>query len=192
VDVTNTLAAILLALASHESNGNDRARGAAGEVSRYQIMPAVWASATKSRAWTDPQVSAAVATRIITQRIGSFSGTTHRLPTGAEIYALWNAPGLFARRGYQVDALPSQIRNRCDRFAATLRRICQHDPNSSATSPGQSSLPSSLSVRGSSPREISHRAPAKRTTPPNPRPARRLPSWSVRRAPGRAITLAGT
>jgi len=81
------------ALSQIESGDNDKAVGAAGEISRYQIKPEVWRRYTKPDAdWQDPQDSLAVAREIMQERCADFEATFHRAPTDREFYILWNAP----------------------------------------------------------------------------------------------------
>lgn len=56
-------AALLHAIATVESGGDDRARGPDGEVSRYQLIPAMWRqyAPEEPAAWQDPEVARRVA-----------------------------------------------------------------------------------------------------------------------------------
>ena len=81
------------ALSQIESGDNDKAVGAAGEISRYQIKPEVWRRYAESDAdWQDPEASLAVAREIMRERCTDFEATYHRAPTDREFYILWNAP----------------------------------------------------------------------------------------------------
>ena len=83
------------ALSLMESGNNDAAVGRAGEVSRYQINPVLWAQycpAGKTAARTNPQVALRVAQSIMSVRCAEFERHFHRSPTNFEYYVLWNAP----------------------------------------------------------------------------------------------------
>lgn len=100
-------AAHLAALGQVESGDNDRAIGASGEVSRYQIMPREWArEARLARQWAvkahQPFHTLApantadahfVATEIWNRRVQSFWLANQRPPTVPELYLLWHRPG---------------------------------------------------------------------------------------------------
>ena len=87
----------------------DFAHGPAGEVSRYQLLPSVW------RAYgggdpTNPTNAWAVAARVLQDRSAAFERAVHRQPTPRELYALWTAPGQFARRDYDWQRLSPAVR----------------------------------------------------------------------------------
>ena len=94
----------------------DFAHGPAGELSRYQLLPAVW------RAYgggdpTDPTNAWAVTYRVLLDRRADFKRVVLRLPTPRELYALWTAPGQFAQRNYDWQRLSPAVRERSQRFA---------------------------------------------------------------------------
>lgn len=68
--------------------------GRAGEVSRYQIHPKVWAQyANKPMHYArDPEYASKVALRILNTRAKFFMQQHDRKPSAFEIYVLWNAP----------------------------------------------------------------------------------------------------
>jgi len=116
--------AIRHALGQIESGNNDHARGRAGEVSRYQILPAVWAASATANMGTAQrklrptnEADAWLVTRtILARRIAAFTASHNgRAPSPREIYALWNAPAALQRGGYA--ALSRAARSRCERFA---------------------------------------------------------------------------
>lgn len=73
----------------------DLLRGRDGEVSRYQIMPSVWAANSgPSDQPTNPLHARRVAGRILLVRISHFRQTNYRQPTPMEIYILWNKPAM--------------------------------------------------------------------------------------------------
>jgi hypothetical protein len=94
----------------------DSARGPAGEISRYQLLPSVW------RAYgggdpTDPAHAWDVAALVIHDRCEAFESAVRRQPTARELYALWTAPGQFAKRNYDWQRLSPAVRERSQRFA---------------------------------------------------------------------------
>jgi hypothetical protein len=113
--------AIRHALGQIESGNNDHARGRAGEVSRYQILPVVWrAEARSGRRAGDPtnEADAWLVTRsILARRMAAFRAShTGRAPSPREIYALWNSPAQAALEA-KGKRLPAVLRARCERFA---------------------------------------------------------------------------
>lgn len=105
------------ALGQIESGDNDRAIGAAGEVSRYQILPSVWEEYETRTDYTSEPLAWSVAQRIIAKRAAEFARRVGRQPEAREIYALWNAPGKFRKADYRMHMLTYAIQERCDRFA---------------------------------------------------------------------------
>ncbi len=107
----------------------DFARGCAGEISRYQLLPSVW------RAYgggdpTNPRNAWGVACLVIRDRSAAFVRAVHRPPTPRELYALWTAPGQFASRGYDWRRLSPAVRERSQRFANLVEVKTQNDVES--------------------------------------------------------------
>ena len=94
----------------------DQARGSSGEVSRFQIMPEVWRSYTKSRNYTNPGVAWNVAFRILKERQAWFIRRTGRHPSAFDLYVMWNKPGLYERVDFNRGRLPKQLREVANRF----------------------------------------------------------------------------
>ena len=91
------------ALSQIESGDNDHAVGTVGEVSRYQIRPAVWQRYAPARAdWTNPDKALSVAKQAMQERCAAFERAVHRSPTDSEFYILWNAPAQIQRPGKAV------------------------------------------------------------------------------------------
>lgn len=85
------------AISELESNDRDNVIGTAGEVSRYQILPAVWRAATQlpiERAACRKGTARAVARKILISRLREFERRYERSPGAREIWLLWNAPAL--------------------------------------------------------------------------------------------------
>ena len=100
------------ALSQIESRDNDRAVGAAGEISRYQIKPEVWQRFAPAAAnWEDQKQALAVAKIIMEQRYADFQRTVGRVPTDFEFYVLWNAP---ARVGKPSPAISERAQRFCN------------------------------------------------------------------------------
>jgi hypothetical protein len=114
-----SLAPIEWALAQIESGHlryPDRARGAAGEVSRFQIMPAVWKDYSKSKNYSNPAVAWSVARRILKDRHDLFVQASGRPPTAFDLYVMWNKPGLYQRVAFNRNRLPKSLRDTASRF----------------------------------------------------------------------------
>jgi hypothetical protein len=113
-----------------ESGNNDGAVGAAGEVSRYQIKPAVWRRYAPAKAdWANPHVALSVARQTMRQRVDAFERDHRRPPTDFEFYVLWNAPA-------QVVSPSKVVSERAKRFCNLLRmRALENGPISPPSSP---------------------------------------------------------
>ena len=119
----------LEAISMIETGDNDLARGGAGEVSRYQLMPRVWRQYTNSAAFGNPQVSADVAQQHLNYLEGWFRQQAGRPPSELEIYVLWNAgPTYYARKHFSVAAVHPNIRERAGRFV-NLREMVTEVPS---------------------------------------------------------------
>lgn len=84
----------LAALSEIESGNNDFAQGRAGEVSRYQITPAVWTKYSRepiSQA-TNRWTAELVAYRILEARIIHFQRLFHKEQSEQQVYLLWSRP----------------------------------------------------------------------------------------------------
>jgi hypothetical protein len=113
---------LYFALGEIESGGNDRAIGAVGEVSRYQIRPAVWKRFASPGLVPVREADArVVVARILSYRVRSFTDRAHRPPTAAEIYVLWNAPAVLESRKQKAESrnknIPTVVAERAERFA---------------------------------------------------------------------------
>jgi hypothetical protein len=105
------------ALSMIESGDNDRAVGAAGEVSRYQIRPYVWRRYTVSRAYRDPRVAQVVAECHMAYLETLFLQATGRQPTDFDRYVLWNGgPTYYSHIGFKAARVCRTIRGRAERF----------------------------------------------------------------------------
>lgn len=104
------------ALSQVESGDNDKAVGKRGEISRYQILPDVWAAFAPDKAnWQNPKDALAVAKDAMKKRCAEFEQTFHRAPTDFEFYVLWNAPAQIERPG-------SVVKERATRFCNLLSK----------------------------------------------------------------------
>lgn len=113
------------ALSQIESGDNDLAIGTSGEVSRYQILPAVWQETTNELVTVEhhyldfsPTVqldAKIVAETIMIHRWKGFLSKYHRDPTDQEFYLLWHRP---ARVLHGADHRPRAVEaERAQRFA---------------------------------------------------------------------------
>jgi hypothetical protein len=108
------------ALSQIESGDNDKAVGKKGEISRYQILPDVWAAfAPENANWQNPKDALAVAKETMKKRCAEFEQTFHRAPTDFEFYVLWNAPAQIERPG-------SAVKERATRFCNMLSKKDEH------------------------------------------------------------------
>ena len=101
----------------------DYMKGTSGEVSRYQIMPAVWKRYSTSRDYHNPSVAWEVAQKILVDRIGTFRERMHRDPTPTELYLLWNKPGHFSAAHYSLAQVNRHYLNRARRFGNLFRAV---------------------------------------------------------------------
>jgi hypothetical protein len=114
------------ALSQIESGDNDKAVGRLGEISRYQILPDVWASfAPQNANCENPKDALTVAKVAMKKRCADFEKTFHRAPTDFEFYVLWNAPAQIRQPGAAVS-------ERANRFCNLLRK-----DEALPTTPGQ-------------------------------------------------------
>jgi hypothetical protein len=107
-----------LALGMIETGNRDNEIGGAGEISRYQIKPAVWKQYSQSENYEDPAVASLVAKQHWTVLYANFKKQTHREPTDFDMYVLWNTGfGYYAAKGFDSDHLNAVVRDRAQRFA---------------------------------------------------------------------------
>ncbi len=95
----------------------DHMRGRYREVSRYQILPAVWRSYTARQDYSNPTSSWHVARRILADRARWFHSETRREPTAFDLYVIWHAPGRYRAAGFSPTRVASIIADRGRRFA---------------------------------------------------------------------------
>ena len=112
----DALAMIETGASSPVAGDPDHLIGGSGEVRRFQIMPGVWKSYTKSKNHTNPEVAWTVTRRILADRVGSFGKATGRPPEHIEEYLLWNKPGHFEGVGYRLERVSRIYRDRAQRF----------------------------------------------------------------------------
>lgn len=108
------------ALAQVESGhlkNQDAAKGASGEISRFQIMPKIWKDYSRSRNFKNPTIAWSVAFRILRDRHSWFISSTGREPTPFDLYVMWNKPGLYGRLGFDPQKLPRRLRDVATRFS---------------------------------------------------------------------------
>ncbi|HAV61252.1 MAG TPA: hypothetical protein DCY13_02685 [Verrucomicrobiales bacterium] len=108
---------------SFQRSSADYKRGNSGEVSRYQIMPAVWKQFSSSRDYHDPAVAWRVAEKILTARVNDFRQRTRRAPNAAELYLLWNKPGHFSAAKYTMNRVNRGYQARAQRFANLFQAV---------------------------------------------------------------------
>ena len=119
----DALAMIETGASSPVAGDPDHVIGGSGEVSRFQIMPVVWRTYTKSRNHTNPEVAWTVTRRILADRVGGFEKATGRSPEPIEVYLLWNKPGHFEGVGYRLERVSRSYRDRAQRFHNLYRTM---------------------------------------------------------------------
>ncbi len=87
------------ALSQLESGDKDNATGRSHEVSRYQMLPSVWRSATSLplSAATNRDVAWSVASKVQGARVVAFARREGRIPTAGEWILLWHCPSRVLR-----------------------------------------------------------------------------------------------
>jgi hypothetical protein len=106
-----------------ESGDDDRAVGPAGEVSRYQISPALWRAYTDSRDYRNPAVSSPVALQHWSRLYNYFFARTGRAPGDFDMYVLWNTrAGYYAKYGFDLQRVHPAVRDHAQRFVNLVNR----------------------------------------------------------------------
>lgn len=99
------------ALSMLESGDNDKAVGPGGEISRFQIQPALWPGGNPH----DMQIALTAAKFIMQQRLDDFQASHKRPATDFEFYVLWNAP-------WEMDHPSKIVTDRARRFSNLVQR----------------------------------------------------------------------
>jgi hypothetical protein len=102
-----------------ESGNDDRAPGAAGEVSRFQILPSVWRQYTSLplSAASNPFTALNVARAIMEDRASRILHTQLSALNPQQFYLLWHRPGRV------VNPRPLEL-DRAQRFENLIRVKC--------------------------------------------------------------------
>ncbi|MDB6111566.1 MAG: hypothetical protein JWR69_3316 [Pedosphaera sp.] len=113
----------LWALGMLETGNNDREIGGAGEISRYQILPAVWKSYSGSESYRDPEVSLQIARMHWNVLATSFQARSGRQPDDFDMYVLWNTGcGYYAKKGFSPSRIAPSVQDRAQRFVNLVNR----------------------------------------------------------------------
>jgi len=113
----------LYALGMIETGNDDRAVGALGEVSRYQLSPSVWRGYSKSTDYRNPEVSLQVARQHWNYLAAYFKEKTSRTPDDFDMYVMWNTRlGYYARRNFSQHQLAAVVQDRAQRFVNLINR----------------------------------------------------------------------
>jgi hypothetical protein len=99
----------------------DHAIGSRNEVSRFQILPAVWRQYSASRNYHDPETAWSVANKILEDREQSFRLATNREWDFTDVYLMWNAPGLYRRANWNRAKVSPVVLKRAKRFANLMQ-----------------------------------------------------------------------
>lgn len=119
--LTIVTAAHLAALSAIESGDNDRRVGKSGEVSRYQICPAIWNDTMAGQdpkilhGWQDERLARLVVLDVWERRCRRFQAIHNRPPNDLEKYLLWNRPARV------LNPRPKE-KERAERFANLLKK----------------------------------------------------------------------
>jgi hypothetical protein len=126
VEIANPLfpnAKRLNALGMIETGNDDRGVGGMGEISRFQIQPAIWKNYSKSDEYWDPGVSMDVARQHWAYLVGYFKQKTGREPTDFDMYVLWNTRlGYYASKGFSPSHISPIVQDRAQRFVNLVNR----------------------------------------------------------------------
>jgi hypothetical protein len=113
----------LNALGMIETGNDDRGIGGMGEISRFQIQPAIWKNYSKSDEYWDPGVSMDVARQHWAYLVGYFKQKTGREPTDFDMYVLWNTRlGYYATKGFSPARISPIVQDRAQRFVNLVNR----------------------------------------------------------------------
>jgi len=94
--------------------------GTRREISRFQILPAVWQKYSASREYRDPAVAWTVAEKILGERHAWFQQATGRDWDAIDLYVMWNAPGEYQRARWNRARVSRVVLERAERFANLL------------------------------------------------------------------------
>src|SRR5947209_5564500 len=107
-----------------ESGNNDLAHGKAGEVSRFQIHPAVWKAYSRSREYHDLTISTVVARRHWDSLVRYFLRYAGRSPTDFDVYVLWNTRwGYYQQRDFKAVRVDAHVADRAKRFSNLIQAV---------------------------------------------------------------------
>jgi hypothetical protein len=95
--------------------------GSRKEISRFQILPAVWQQYSKARDYRNPETAWNVAKRILEERHGNFQEATHRDWDYLDIYLMWNAPGEYRRAKWDRRNVSRVVLRRAERFSNLMQ-----------------------------------------------------------------------
>jgi hypothetical protein len=113
----------LNALGMIETGNDDRGIGGMGEISRYQIQPAIWKNYSKSDDYWNPEVSEEVARLHWAYLVSYFKQKTGREPTDFDIYVMWNTRlGYYSAKGFSPSKISPVVQDRAQRFVNLVNR----------------------------------------------------------------------
>jgi len=99
----------------------DKIRGKNNELSRYQVLPRVWARYSASLDFRNPVHAWTVAQRILQDRQQRFRRSAGRDADPFDLYVLWNAPGHYQQVGFAHAQVRPTVADRAHRFAALVQ-----------------------------------------------------------------------
>ena len=95
----------------------DRAVGSRQEISRFQILPAIWREYSHATNYQSPDAAWAVAEKILRDREVIFRRATGREWDAVDLYLMWNAPGAYQRAHWDRAKVSRAVRDRAHRYA---------------------------------------------------------------------------
>jgi hypothetical protein len=100
---------------------SDYAVGSAKEISRFQILPAVWREYSRANTFHNPNAAWAVTTRILRDREADFRRATGRQWDAVDLYIMWNAPSVYRRANWDRAKVSRVVLDRARRFDSLMQ-----------------------------------------------------------------------
>lgn len=105
----------------------DLAVGSHKEISRFQILPAVWREYSRADNFHDPNAAWLVTKKILQDREVEFRRATGREWDAVDLYVMWNAPGVYRRAHWDRAKVSRVVLERAKRFANIMQQRARHD-----------------------------------------------------------------
>lgn len=115
----------------------DYAVGSAKEISRFQILPAVWREYSGAPDYHNPNAAWAVTQKILRDREAEFRRATGRQWDAVDLYLMWNAPGVYRRAGWDRSKVSRVVLERAERYEGLMQERQRQHMDLAAQSKGQ-------------------------------------------------------